>query len=59
MGKLVRNLRTGFFFFKVRVSLCIFGCPGTHSGAQADLKLIEICLPLLGLKTLTTDNNLI
>jgi hypothetical protein len=29
-----------------RVSLCTLGCPGTHSVDQADLKFIEIHLPL-------------
>jgi hypothetical protein len=39
---------------KDRVSLCSPGCPKTHSENQADLKLTEICLPLLGLKVCAT-----
>jgi hypothetical protein len=34
------------FVFWDRVSLCSSGCPGTHCGDQAGLKLKEIHLPL-------------
>jgi hypothetical protein len=37
------NLRGGI---RDRVSLCIPGCPGTHSVVQAGLKLRGIHLPL-------------
>ena len=37
-----------FLFFRDRSSLCYSpGCPGICSVGQADLKLTEICLPLL------------
>ena len=34
------------FVFEERVSLCILGCPKTHSVNHAILELTEICLPL-------------
>jgi hypothetical protein len=49
-----------FFFFLVfrdRVSLCIPGCPGTHSVDQAGLELRNPPAPasrVLGLKACTT-----
>jgi hypothetical protein len=35
------------FVFQDWVSLCSFGCPGTHSIDQAGFELTEIHLPLL------------
>ena len=46
-----------FFFFRDRVSLCILGCPGTHSLDQAGLELKNLpasSSQVLGLKACDT-----
>ena len=35
-----------FDFLQDRVSLCSFGCPGTHPIDKTYLELTEVCLPL-------------
>ena len=47
----------GFLVFRDRVSLCSPGCPGTHSVAQAGLKLRNLpasASQVLGLKMCAT-----
>jgi hypothetical protein len=44
-----------FFFFLIfqdMVSLCSFGCPGTHSVDHTGLKSTCLCLPSAGIKGL-------
>jgi hypothetical protein len=56
------------FFFKYRVSVCSFGCPGTFSGDQTGLELKRVLTysywdtlasQLLGLKVCPTTTTII